>query len=97
MKNLSTTRALKGAKTSELVIWNPSEGGWHPSEGVWHPSEGGTLYLWITVMESLMRSLASLRRRYTLFMYNLLIESLKRSLASYTSERGTLYLFMYNL
>ena len=31
------------------------------------------------------------------FMYNLLIESLKRSLASYPSERGTLYLFMYNL
>ena len=48
-------------KTSELIIWNPSEGGWHPSEGgilylciackwdpskrVWHFSDGGTLYL----------------------------------------------------
>ena len=27
-------------KTSELIIWNPSEGGWHPSEG-------GILYLCI--------------------------------------------------
>ena len=48
-------------KTSELIIWNLSEGGWHPSEGgilylciackwdpskrVWHFSDGGTLYL----------------------------------------------------
>ena len=38
-----------------------------------------------------MRSLASLRRRYTLFRYNLLIESLKKSLASFR-KRYTIYL-----
>ena len=41
-------------KTSELTIWNPSEGGilylciackWDPSKRVWHFSDGGTLYL----------------------------------------------------
>ena len=68
-------------KTSDLLIWNPSEGGWHPSEGgmlylciackldpskgVWHPSDGGTLYLCHKLLNRIPQS------RYTIVMYNL--------------------------
>ena len=43
-------------------------------------------------MESLKRSLVSLRRRYTVFMYNLQMESLKRSLAS-LRRRYTIFMY----
>ena len=41
-----------------------------------------------------MGSLASLRRRYTLFMYNLLVESLKRSLASFKEVHYSVYIYL---